>query len=360
MRTPIDSLAGLEHAITFAQQHEVSWVRDPITEPNGSWGVHQTDTPPYNRLFGPVHARGGVSGVILQNGALVRAFGEPERADLTFSVAKAYLGLLAGVAHDQGLLPDVHQAIVNELPGIGFDDGQNRQITWAHLLQQTSEWSGTCFDIPDQVDHFRSLAFAPAPAGRKGSQRELQAPGSFWEYNDVRINQLSLALLHLFKTPLPEVFAQTIAKPCGLSDSWRWVGYDHAWVTIDGQRMPSVPGGSHWGAGVSISAYDQAKIGQMMLDQGMANGQRVVSVDWLMRMRTPCPLAPFYGYLVWLNHDKRIFPALPEDSYFGMGAGGHFTLIEPSSGLVAVVRWLDTDKASAFLSDVYEALKTTG
>ncbi|MFO1297882.1 MAG: hypothetical protein U1F25_16405 [Rubrivivax sp.] len=34
-------------------------------------------------------------------------------------------------------------------------------------------------------------------AGRKGDARPLRAPGTYWEYNDVRINQLSLALLHL-------------------------------------------------------------------------------------------------------------------------------------------------------------------
>lgn len=357
MESTLKSSAELDRAIAFAQKHEVSWVRDPITEPKGVWGVHQTDRPPYNRLFGPIHARGGVNGVIMQNGLVIKSFGEHQRADLTFSVAKAYLGLLAGVAHDEGLLTEVNQTIADQLPGIGFDDEHNRNVTWAHLLQQTSEWTGKCFDIPDQVDHFRSLPFAPAPAGQKGDRRKLNAPGTFWEYNDVRINQLSLALLHLFKTPLPEVFKQTIAQPCGLSDSWRWVGYDHAWVNIDGKRMPSVPGGSHWGAGVSISADDQAKIGQMMLDQGVANEIQVVSADWIKRMHTPSPLAPFYGYLVWHNHDRRIFPALPEESYFGMGAGGHFTLIEPRSGLVAVVRWLDTDQANQFFGMIYEALE---
>jgi CubicO group peptidase (beta-lactamase class C family) len=347
----------LDQAIRFATEHEIGWVRDPVADPTGVWGVHQSDPPPYNRLFGPVQARGGVSGVIFQDGQLVREFGEPDRADLTFSVAKAYLALLAGVAHDQGLLPDVHRPIVLQLPGIGFDQGNNRQVTWAHLLQQTSEWTGTCFDIPDQVDHYRSLAFAPAPSGTKGERRPLEAPGTFWEYNDVRINQLSLALLHLFGRPLPEVFAKHIAQPCGLSETWRWVGYDHAWVTMAGQRLPSVPGGSHWGAGVSISAHDQARIGQMMLDQGQANGQQVVSAQWIAQMQTPCPLAPFYGYLVWLNHERRIFKSLPPEGYFGMGAGGHFTLVEPTSQLVAVVRWLKPDQADTFFGRIYDALK---
>jgi CubicO group peptidase (beta-lactamase class C family) len=342
----------IQKAVEFALAHEVDWSRDTT----GVWGVHQGDPAPWNRLFGPVHPRGAVSAVILQHGKTVVEFGEPDRADLTFSVAKAYLALLAGVANDQGLLPEPERPVVEQLPGIGFDDGANRQVTWEHLLQQTSEWTGTCFDIPDQVDHFRSLAFAPVTHGKKGEKRSLHQPGQYWEYNDVRINQLSLALLHLFRRPLPDVFREYIAKPCGLSDQWRWVGYDHAWVDIDGERMPSVPGGSHWGAGVSISARDQAKLGQLMLDRGQAHGKKVISAQWMAKMQTPCPIAPFYGYLVWLNHDRKIFPALPEDNYFGMGAGGNFTLVAPSADIVAVVRWLNPDQANEFFGRVHDAL----
>lgn len=357
MQTSNATTQALDEAIAFAQDNEVQWVRDPLADPTGTWGVHQDDTPPFNRLFGPVSPRGGVSGVILHNGAVVKSFGEPDRPDITFSVAKAYLSLLAGVAHDKGLLPDLDRPIADQLPGIGFDEGQNRQVTWSHLLQQTSEWSGTCLDIPDQVDHFRSLAFSPAPEGRKGDKRTLQTPGTFWEYNDVRINQMSLALLHLFEQPLPEVFKQTIAKPCGLSDTWRWIGYDHAWVTIKGQKMPAVPGGSHWGAGMFISAHDQAKIGQLMLDDGRIGDKQVNSADWIQRMRQPCSIAPFYGYLLWLNHQKRLFPALPEESYFAMGAGGHFTLVQPTRSWVAVVRWINADHANAFFGKVDEAFR---
>lgn len=342
---------ALASAIQFALDHEVSWSRDT----SGVWGVHQDDPPPWNRLFGPVHARGGVSGVIGQAGKIIAEFGDPNRADLTFSVAKAYLALLAGVAYDQGNLHPNH-AIVDVLPGIGFDNDHNKTITWRHLLQQTSEWAGTCFDIPDQVDHFRALAFAPPTHGKKGSKRTLQEPGTYWEYNDVRINQLSLALLHLFRKPLPEVFREHIAIPCGLSNHWRWVGYDHAWVNIDGQNIQSVPGGSHWGAGVSMSAHDQYKLTQMLLNDGMANDRRVLSRDWIEQMRSPCPLAPFYGYLVWLNEQQCIFKSLSTKAYFGMGAGGHFSLVEPALDLVVIVRWLDSSQADEFFGRVVRAL----
>ena len=343
--------------IHFANAHEVGWPRDPAADP-ARWGVHHEDPPPYNRLRGPVHPRGGVSGVVWQHGRELVAWGEPERADLTFSVAKTYLGLLAGVAQGRGLLPDVDEPVVRRVQGIGFDSGHNREVTWRHLLEQTSEWEGTSFGLPDTVDRWRKVSHDPRPAaGPKGGARPLQAPGSYWEYNDVRINQLSLALLHLFRQPLPEVFRTALMQPLGASDSWQWRPYDDAWVEIDGVRMPSVPGGTHWGGGVSISARDQARVGQLLLADGRHGDQQLLPADWVRRMREPCALAPFYGWLMWLNRDGRSFPAASTGSSFMVGAGGHYTWIEPAHDAVIVVRWLDSAAADGFMQRAVEALK---
>ncbi len=344
--------SAMQQAIEFAVDHESTWDR----EVTANWGVHRDDPPPWNRLLGPVHARGPVSGTIVANGKTLASWGEPRRADLTFSVAKTYLALLAGVASDRGLLPDVDEPIGARLRGIGFDSGHNARVTWAQMLQQTSEWSGEVFGVSDQADHYRTMTFGKPCGGKKGDPRPLQEPGTYWEYNDVRINQLSLALLHLFQRPLPEVFREAITRPIGASENWSWVGYDNAWVQIAGRRVQSVPGGTHWGGGLSISAEDQARVGQLLLDEGMANGRRVLSADWIRRMRTPCPIAPYYGWLVWLNHERKVFPSVPAESYFAMGAGSSFTFIEPSRRLVAVVRWLNSAHADEFFGKVLEAV----
>ena len=347
----------IEQAVRFALDHETAWSRDT----GASWGIHQQDPPPWNRLLGPVHPRGPVSGTIVLNGRPLTSWGEPERADLTFSVAKTYLALLAGVAHDRGLLPDVHEPVGTRVHGIGFDAGRNAQVTWEHLLQQTSEWEGECFGVPDQVDRYRTVQFqGGAAAGKKGDPRPLRAPGTYWEYNDVRINQLSLALLHLFGRPLPEVFRDSITRPIGASDRWSWVGYDNAWIDLRGHKVQSVPGGTHWGGGVSIGSVDQARVGQLFLDEGRANGRQVISSGWIERMRTPCAIAPFYGYLLWLNRAQGVFPSAPASSYFAIGAGSSFTWIEPERRMVLVVRWIDADHADEFFGRVLRALDDSG
>ncbi|HKB81722.1 MAG TPA: serine hydrolase domain-containing protein [Burkholderiales bacterium] len=343
----------IEQAVQFAIDHETSWSR----EIDDRWGIHHEDPSPWNRLLGPVHARGPVSGTIVVDGKTLTSWGEPERTDLTFSIAKTYLALLAGVAHDRGLLPDVDERVGARIPGIGFDEGRNARVTWAHLLQQTSEWQGECFGVPDQVDRYRTLQFQGGAAkGRKGDPRPLRAPGSYWEYNDVRINQLSLALLHLFGRSLPKVFRDAIMKPIGASNQWRWVGYDNSWIDLKGHRVQSVPGGTHWGGGMSIGSLDQARVGRLLLDEGKTNGRQVISAEWIKRMRAPCAIAPFYGYLIWLNHAQRIFPSVPASSYFAIGAGSSFTWMEPERRMVLVVRWIDANHADEFFGRVIKAL----
>jgi CubicO group peptidase (beta-lactamase class C family) len=98
----------------------------------------------------------------------------------------------------------------------------------------------------------------------------------------------------------------------------------------------------------------------MLLEGGRANGRQVISAEWIERMRTPCVIAPFYGYLIWLNHDGRVFPSVPASSYFAIGAGGNYTWIEPERRMVLVVRWIDPDCADAFFGRVLQALDGPG
>ena len=351
-------------AINFSLAHEVPWPRDPHALPAPGqvpFGVHHTDPAPWNVLRGPLYERGGVSGVILQHGKEIASWGEPDRADQTFSVAKTYLALLAGVANARGLLPDADEPVVARVPNIGFDSEHNHAITWSLLLTQTSEWEGSYFGLPDTVDRYRTVSHDPRPSsGVKGDARPLHAPGTYWEYNDVRINQLSLALLHLFKQPLPEVFLEAILKPLGGGDGFCWEGYDDAWTEIVDQtgvtrKMQNVPGGTHWGGGVSISARDQARIGQLVLNGGRHHETQIVPEAWVKRMTEPCAIAPFYGWLMWLNANGNNFRGASNDASFMVGAGGHYTWIEPAHDAVIVVRWLDSGHADEFMTRISQA-----
>jgi CubicO group peptidase (beta-lactamase class C family) len=122
-------------------------------------------------------------------------------------------------------------------------------------------------------------------------------------------------------------------------------------------RVPSVPGGSHWGAGVSISARDQALVGQLLLDDGMAAGRALLPRDCLRKMAEPCAIAPFYGRLLWLNRDGRAFPGASTRAVFMVGAGGHYVGIDPELDAVVTLRWLDPAHVAEAMPRFADALR---
>jgi CubicO group peptidase (beta-lactamase class C family) len=353
--------AGLEPgpiaaAARHAAEHETPWSRDLARMVTSDFG----EAPPWNEALGPVRPRGGPNGLVLRGGRIVAEWGDTGQIDLTFSVAKSYLSILAGLAWDKGLIRDLDEPVCRT-PAFrkgddgGFDPPHNHRITWHHLLQQTSEWEGELWGKPDLIDRHRSVGGRPA-SGKKGTHRDLQAPGSFWEYNDVRVNRLSLALLRLWRRPLPEVFRELVMQPIGASPDWEWHGYRNSYVEIDGKPMQSVPGGSHWGGGVFIHARDQARIGLLMLRGGVWDTKRILSAEWIERLRQPCPLYPQYGYLWWLNTGRQMYPSASEASYCASGAGGNLTWIDPDNDIVAVLRWTDPAARDGFMRLVTEAI----
>jgi CubicO group peptidase (beta-lactamase class C family) len=333
----------LDEAVRFAAAHETAWPRDLRAHLEAGF----FEPPPFNEILGPIGTRGAANGLILRHGRMVASWGDTRQIDFTFSVAKSYLSLLAGLAVADGLIAELDDPVASSVDDGGFDGPHNGAITWRHLLQQTSEWEGTLFGKSDVIDRNRSLAVEGK--GRKGDERLLRPPGMFWEYNDVRVNRLALALLRRFRRPLPEVFAEHIMQPIGASSDWRWHGYRTSLVEIDGRMIESVAGGSHWGGGVEIHAEDQARIGQLMLQRGDWGGVRVLPEAWVTESLQPCVLNRNYGLLWWLNTGGTRYPSAPRGGFAAVGAGGNLTWVDPDHDIVAVLRWTDPAGVDQFL-----------
>lgn len=342
----------LGEAVAFAAERETPWPRDLHALIAGGW----FEPPPWNEIIGEVRPRGAPCGLVLRHGKIAAEWGDTSRPDMTFSVAKSYLGILAGIACDRGLIGDIDEPVGRTVRDGGFDPPRHHRITWRHLLQQTSEWEGELWGKPDLIDRNRDLA-AEGQGRDKGKPRRLQEPGTFWEYNDVRINRLSLALLRRFGESLPSVFKRAVMDPIGASEGWEWHGYRNSVVEIGGQGIASVSGGGHWGGGVFISARDQARVGLLMLRRGMWQDRRLLSERWIELSTTPCPLNPRYGLLWWLNTGRQRFPSASPESYAAVGAGGNLTWIDPSTDLVVILRWTDPAAADGALARVLAALR---
>lgn len=345
---------GLAQAVQAAIEAETDWPTD-LSNGLGADSTSGSEPPPYNEVLGPTMDRGPAGGVLIRRGKVAARWGDPARVEMTFSVAKSYLAILAGLAVKDGLIGSIDDPVRDYCRDGDFDSEQNRAITWRHLLHQTSEWQGELWSKPDWIDHNRQVG-SGKDNSRKGIPRELQPPGSFYEYNDVRVNRLSLCLLQVFRRALPDVLRERIMQPIGATDTWQWHAYRNAWFEIDGERLPSVPGGSHWGGGIFINAWDHARVGWLIANGGNWNGQQLLDESWIEFMRMPSPCFKSYGALWWLNTEGEQYPSAPATSFFAMGAGNHLIWVDQSLELTGVFRWIKGADADRVIGRFMAAL----
>ncbi|WP_433549224.1 serine hydrolase domain-containing protein [Streptomyces sp. CA-294286] len=300
----------------------------------------------HREVLGPLRDGQGASGVVVRRGSVIASWGDPGRAEMAYSATKSVLSLVAGVAYDDGLLRlDEPVSAAVDLPELA--DGHGREITWRHLLDQTSQWEGELWGKPVGVD---------AQSRREGTETVGGPPGEGWAYHDVRVNLAALALTALVRRPLPELLGERIMAPIGASDDWSWHGYRDSFVDLDGVRLPVVSGGAHWGGGLWIGALDLARIGWLCLRGGCWGDRQVVSVRWIEEMWTPCRVKSDYGLSWWLNDRGTVWPAAPVTGRCARGNGGsHLLWVDPARDLVISSHW--GAEVETLLAEVSEAVK---
>jgi CubicO group peptidase (beta-lactamase class C family) len=87
------------------------------------------------------------------------------------------------------------------------------------------------------------------------------------------------------------------------------------------------------------SGRDWARLGNLYLQDGVWNGERILPEGYVKFVSTVAPAweadkRPIYGAFFWINGDST-FP-VPREAYYMSGAGGQTTLIIPSHDLVVV------------------------
>ena len=332
-------------AVEFAKNNEYSEPRD-LRQAILKGFQHE----PFHTLLGPTKRRGGPAGMIIKDGYILETWGDTKRVDMTFSVTKSFLSTTALIARDKNLITSFNEPVVNYVWDDTFEGEHNSKITWKHLLEQNSDWSGQLwggFDWADRppkdqtIDEWRS--------------RKLNEPGTFFKYNDVRVNVLAYSLLNVFRMPLPKVLKENIMDPIEASQSWRWFGYDNSWTTIDGLKMQSVSGGGHSGGGMFINTEDMARFGLLFMNNGKWNNKELISESLIKEAMQSSKTNPNYGYMWWLNAEgDRHMKQLDKDIFYAAGFGGNFIVVDQKNYMVIVTRWLEPSRIEDFLNLVYK------
>ncbi len=251
------------------------------------------------------------------------------------SVTKSVASALVGIAIDRGFIADVDQPLSNfypeRWPKVFKDKAAKSRITLEHLLTMTAG-----FDAeenwgvgPRRVDDMRRsedwyLFALDLPLARP--------PGERFSYNSPTAFLVGGVVAQAAGEPLPAFAKEALFEPLGITD--------YCWSIAPG-------GGALTNSDLFMRPRDMAKFGQLYLDQGLWNGRRVISEDWvrvstnhLVDSARPDPARKLasergYGYLWW----TRRAPAAPDptfDLFLATGNGGQKIFVFPTLELVVV------------------------
>jgi CubicO group peptidase (beta-lactamase class C family) len=243
---------------------------------------------------------------------------------LAYSVSKSVVNALVGILVRQGRL-DVH---ISAPVAAWRNAGDPRHVlTLDNLLRMTSGLALTEDD--SGFDPVSIMLFQKPDMAAYAAAAPLRAkPGNVWDYSSgntlivagVLRDAVGGGAAGMIRFAHRELF-----DPIGMRNVR--MEFDGAQTLIGSTR-------------IYASARDWARFGQLYLDDGLANGRRILPAGWAIYSASPTLDAP-YGAGFWSNvaapGDKapRI-DGLPPDAYFASGMNGQRIVIVPSKRLVIV------------------------
>jgi len=248
------------------------------------------------------------------------------------SVTKNVVPLLFGIAKDRGLVSDLEQPVYSFFPdykGKQWID-QEYPITLFHLLTMSAavEWSDEGHESTNAMYRSGDWISYVLDLDRIGQ------PGETASY----ASGLSILLGDIVRRAtgksVSEFAEETLFAGLGVS-RYRWR------AALDGTQ--------HTGGGLVLTAYDLAKIGQLVLDKGMWNGKRVISESWIEAVaRKHLPVgeesvrasggsrySTGYGFHWWVQSYE--VDGRSVDAMAGKGYGGQYLGVLPTLDTVIVL-----------------------
>lgn len=260
------------------------------------------------------------------------------------SVTKGVMALLTGIAIDCGYIDSVEQKVIDFFPDYKVKRGEKTiyDVTIQHLLTMTAPfkfrsepWKKVC-----TTDNWAEAAL-DLLGGRSGISGN-------YRYTTLGLQILSGIIekasgISCINLANEKLFAPLEIPKHGLhlQNNYDQFSYMMKKSPRDNEWYADPNGTVTAGWGLTLSAYDMAKIGTMVLNRGSYNNNQVISEEWINRMTSPMvptgdtPDSYYYGYLWYRPYKDR-------NIYAAIGTGGNLIYandeLKMSVGITATSR----------------------
>jgi len=256
-------------------------------------------------------------------GQLVK-YGPETRHNLA-SVTKSVTSILIGIALDQGKIQSVDDPVFDYFPHYAhLSDARKATITLKHLLTMSSglQWNEGELPYSNPNNDLVRLFYETDPIEYILSRPLVTEPGTQFYYGGDNANLLGEAIRSATGQRMDAFAEEVLFGPLGITD--------YAWDFINPDMI-------HASGNLQLRPRDMAKIGQLCLNGGVWEGQRIVSEAWIAestQKHVTHSATSGYGYQWWLETYR--VGAISADTFAALGWGGQRIIVLPAWEMVVV------------------------
>jgi CubicO group peptidase (beta-lactamase class C family) len=242
-----------------------------------------------------------------------------------YSTTKPTMTLVLGRAVQMGLM-SVDDPLSKFFPGQG--DAAHRAITIRQLLNHTS---GVKMIWPNEINTARAdsvKAFFDLPI--------VHTPGTFFEYSQIPCTVVTAAVQRAVGMEFQTFAQRELFDKVGIAPgTWIWKTDRAGW--------------SEGFSELYLRPRDMARLGQLMLQDGVWRGERLIPSWFMHQMTTGTAENPAFGFNSWLNSaswywtiainsrrrvDHALIQSAPGDMYYTWGWRGRHIFVMPNLQMV--------------------------
>ncbi|WP_445382968.1 serine hydrolase domain-containing protein [Robiginitalea sp. IMCC43444] len=256
-----------------------------------------------------------------------------EQLQTSFSVSKSILSILIGLAIQDGKIESTRVPITEFIPELIDQDVRFKDISIAHLLKMKS---GIAYDSEVKFpllncDDPLTYYFTDLQRMALNNVRIESAAGKRFKYNNYNAILLGLIIERSTGESVSDFMQKKIWKKIGTS-------YNASWSTDENgfEKMES---------GYNARPIDMAKLGRLVLNEGIWNGQALLSQSWLEESTKPYDTLTFnsgqkwgYSYMWW-----SVLKDSSKYDIFGNGRFGQFLYLSPENNTIIIRHGLESD-----------------